>query len=521
MERIIHFTVMQDAAGSDLVAVERARSLNPDWEITVWKDPFDVNEGLLGHYYNRPLDGEGRANLVRLDALHRFGGVFLDHEMALERSLDSLANLDNFFCTEDGTSVSSSVFGVSSGHAISESLIEALLRFEPDWSLPSSITTGTQFLTDQLRWRSDTHLLPRTAFYSLPSALTAHSARPGVFGALAQVESPIHPSKPTAAVFNAMVSPATIGRTSRKGIEKRLRLRKVARRLVERAIDLVRNLAANAAPPSASDVYPASGTLIARTNRGLLLALPAEDLSITPQIVFRGAYEPTELDFIEATLLGGDLMVDVGCNVGMHSLVAAKTVGAFGRVVAFDPNSRAISHFAKSLRLNWLHDRVRVEQCAVGEAAGEMAFFHPVDSLAEGSLALELNSSHAKLHETLGSINRVSVSVVALDEYFTSDVEISVLKVDVEGFDHAVIRGARGLFRKTLIKNLLIEVMRDHAPSSYEDLMTELAWVESCGYEAHFLRPGGVLSSAFAVAALRQQSDFGRNVVLRRAVDIE
>ncbi len=126
--------------------------------------------------------------------------------------------------------------------------------------------------------------------------------------------------------------------------------------------------------------------------------------------------------FITSFLREGDTFVDVGANIGLYTLPASRIVKN-GRVVAVEPSPVNRARLEENLQLNEVSN-VRVEACALGDVRGEMAF-SDVDALA-----------HVKLD---GVGLKVPVKLFA---DIDPGGEIALLKVDVEGFELPVFRGA-------------------------------------------------------------------------------
>lgn len=525
MERIIHFTVPAERSQLHEEAIAAARRLHPEWEVRVWEDPVSFDGALLQQWYDRPLTGAGRADLIRLDVVHRFGGIYLDGDLILQRPLDRLASLDHFFCSEDGYVVTNAAFGAARGNPHARALIDDLLAEEPDWSLRPDLATGPRQWARVLRWRQGLNVVPRDTFFP-----TSWAARPGpglvtTVGVHQWAWSWVSEDERERRAAR-WERPQRGGPTLRERLAVRTRLRQVVLALT-RSVGRLLFPPPEPTPVPAPVQYAAGDALIIETRERITIAVAAEDLSITPEIVRSGTYEPDELAFVRSVLRGGDVMVDVGCNVGMHTLVAAREVGPFGRVVAFDPNPRVLGLLRNSLRLNWLHDRVITVEAAVGAAAGSGTFVSARGDLGGGSVLDfaaggkdEDGSALSALHAVLGSSEQREVRMLALDDEFPLGLEIKVLKIDAEGNDHEVLAGARRVFDERCVAHLLVGVFEEIAPAHFAALMDELERIESLGYEARPIEQGGTLGPVVPVFEVRRRSrtsrQFGHNVVLSR-----
>jgi FkbM family methyltransferase len=145
------------------------------------------------------------------------------------------------------------------------------------------------------------------------------------------------------------------------------------------------------------------------------------------------SWNPEEYAAFRAAARPGDLVIDVGANVGAYTLLFAHWVGPTGRVVAFEPAPDAAAGLRRHLALNALASRVEVHEMAVSDRSGT-AFFDAV--AASGSNALVSAATASSL----------DVRTTTLDEFCSAgDLRPRVVKIDVEGAELSVLRGARRL----------------------------------------------------------------------------
>lgn len=144
---------------------------------------------------------------------------------------------------------------------------------------------------------------------------------------------------------------------------------------------------------------------------------------------------------VQAALAGvlrpGDVVVDVGANVGFLTVIAARLVGAQGRVIAFEPvpdNARQIRRNAKLNRLG----QIEVVESAVADRNGEATL---VLARFAGGAALE------EADRPPDACGELAVPVVTLDDWCAAAglPPPAVVKIDVEGAELAVLRGMAGL----------------------------------------------------------------------------
>ncbi len=188
--------------------------------------------------------------------------------------------------------------------------------------------------------------------------------------------------------------------------------------------------------------------------------LDARDHHITLHVLEHGCWEEHVRAVIMRTLKPGSTFVDVGANVGLHSLFAASIVGPQGRVHAFEPVPRLFETLRLNMDINGLNAIVKAHPVAVSERTGTAEFAHFVSHAAMSGFAVpeERLAYFNGTASTNGSssVNSMTVDTVALDE-FLHDAKIDVMKMDVEGFETLVLRGARRIVHDNANIVLILE----------------------------------------------------------------
>lgn len=144
----------------------------------------------------------------------------------------------------------------------------------------------------------------------------------------------------------------------------------------------------------------------------------------------------------------GDIVVDVGANLGFWSLRAAARTDPTGSVHAFEPDPRNSSRLTHNAQLNALHSIVVVER-ALADTTGH-ATFH---------LANTGDSGKGRLQPRRGLTALLQVSVVTLDSYLAAErvPHVDFMKVDVEGGEEDVFLGAQRLLARADAPLILFE----------------------------------------------------------------
>jgi FkbM family methyltransferase len=162
-------------------------------------------------------------------------------------------------------------------------------------------------------------------------------------------------------------------------------------------------------------------------------------------------FENEETNFVSRFLEAGMYVVDVGAHHGYYTLLASRKVGNQGKVLAIEPSPRERERLNLHLRVNRCRN-VRVGSYALGETEGT----------AELNLVLGSENGCNSLRKPNGAheIEMVPVSVRPLDRVLEECdfPRIDLLKLDVEGAEHSVLRGAGNLLRQRPRPVILAEV---------------------------------------------------------------
>ncbi len=233
---------------------------------------------------------------------------------------------------------------------------------------------------------------------------------------------------------------------------------------------------------------------VAQLPWGLPLEVYADE-AIGYTILTAGVFDPCVSETMHRLIDPGDHVVDVGANVGYLTGLAASRAGASGSVLAFEPHPDVFELLAANAARWRGRDAapVRIHQAALSDRDG-------VASLNAGP-RFHANMGLATLDDgTADAGDLVSVAVRQLDDV-VGDVRIGLLKIDVEGHEPDVLRGAERLLFDGRVRDIIFE---DHEP--YPDASTKL--VERAGYTLLSLSNDLLGVQTGAPAARGQTSDW-------------
>ena len=161
-------------------------------------------------------------------------------------------------------------------------------------------------------------------------------------------------------------------------------------------------------------------------------------------VYFFGSYEPEIRKVIKCVLHPGSVAIDVGANVGWHTLLMAARVREEGRVLAFEPNPTVRQRLCEAIELNRLA-QVSVHDCALSDTSGRVRFNAPMASdprAGTGCIAGRPGSSETDC--------MVEVRCETLDNVLQSTelARVDFIKIDVEGWEWNVLRGASATLQR-------------------------------------------------------------------------
>jgi FkbM family methyltransferase len=162
--------------------------------------------------------------------------------------------------------------------------------------------------------------------------------------------------------------------------------------------------------------------------------------------------------------------------VGLHSIRLARLVGVGGEVIAIEPDPDVVQRARRNIALNGL-DNVRLLSAAASERAGEMQLYRP------GSR--DTNRARASLlHHPYLTGGTATVPVVTVDDVCAGE-SVALIKIDVEGHESAVVRGAADT-----IARHAPAIVFEYAPEMLDDVATQtpFGWLAERGYEIFRIR---------------------------------
>jgi FkbM family methyltransferase len=192
-------------------------------------------------------------------------------------------------------------------------------------------------------------------------------------------------------------------------------------------------------------------------------------------IYYGVGFEHSELAVVKHFVRSGETFFDVGANIGVYTVLASRLVGSGGRVHAFEPLTRVREVLQRNVELNNATNVV-LNAVAVGEKIGEEDLF------------VNMQSGLTSLGRTnRGEVVGVQkVPIWTLDDYANRAGvhSIDFLKIDVEGYEGHVLRGAANLISSSPDLIVLSELARKNFTPLGFSINAVIDWMRDRGFDA-------------------------------------
>jgi FkbM family methyltransferase len=193
-------------------------------------------------------------------------------------------------------------------------------------------------------------------------------------------------------------------------------------------------------------------------------------------IVRLGAWEPHLLGLARALVRPNAVAIDVGAHVGAWTMLLASLVGPSGRVIACEPFAPSAARARAMVEATGIGDRVRVIETAIGDRVGTARLYAAGDSMLRSLVPSAIATDYS------------DVPLATLDSLGIERVD--VIKIDTEGFELAVLRGASELLARC-DPALIIELHADELLAQGASTGDVYALLRARGFTVFDLRPDG------------------------------
>lgn len=168
--------------------------------------------------------------------------------------------------------------------------------------------------------------------------------------------------------------------------------------------------------------------------------------------IYCGLHEYADMAFVLHLLRDGDLFLDLGANIGSYTVLASKVCGASS--IAIEPDPDTVICLQRNVEVNRIGDRVEIVEAALGALPGKASFSVGLDTTNK----ILTDASEASREVRLTSLDCI-----------VGDRRPTMIKIDVEGYEGEVLKGAR----ETLKMQSLLAVETETSDDAVISALTE------------------------------------------------
>ena len=211
--------------------------------------------------------------------------------------------------------------------------------------------------------------------------------------------------------------------------------------------------------------------------------------------IVRATFEPAETAFILKTVRPGMRCVDVGANLGYFTILMAERAGPEGTVYSYEPIERSFDLLSRSVLENGFDNFVQVFPWAVSDRRESLDMVYAKESPNHGGARLK----GVSLSSWVDSCE--TVPAVSLDDEI-QDVCVDFVKIDIEGAEPKAFRGMKRILlkdRPIILSEIHPDLLREVSGKTVRQYLEQM---DTLGYDAHHLKPDGVIGAMVEVDQL-------------------
>lgn len=170
------------------------------------------------------------------------------------------------------------------------------------------------------------------------------------------------------------------------------------------------------------------------------------DSKDTLRLSINEIYEPLETELVKKEVKKGNVVLDIGANIGYYTLIFAKLVGKDGKVFAFEPDPTNFALLKKNVEINGYKNVILVQK-AVSNKTGKLKLYLSEDNLGDH-----------RIYNSHDDRKSVKIEAIRLDDYFKDyDGKIDFIKMDIQGAEGGAIQGMLNLLKKNKLVKIISE----------------------------------------------------------------
>jgi len=194
-----------------------------------------------------------------------------------------------------------------------------------------------------------------------------------------------------------------------------------------------------------------------------------------------GVYEKSEIALMKRVFKPGQVMLDIGANVGLYTGIGGNIIGSQGRIFAFEPDPQSLGFLKKTVAANAL-ENTEVVNAAASNVNGKTTLYVSTN-----------NRGDNRLYDNELSDESFEVDTLRLDDFLEPKgiQAVDVIKIDVQGFEGQVIEGMENTLKNSSNLQMLMEFWPQGLATAGTDPVELLNRLESYGLSINELKDNG------------------------------
>lgn len=237
--------------------------------------------------------------------------------------------------------------------------------------------------------------------------------------------------------------------------------------------------------------------VLAQTHRGHPIYLAPSDIDLSPPILLRGMWEQHVENVLTRCLRPGDTVIDLGANVGYHTLAMASVVGSKGQVHAFEANPEVMRLLRSTMFING-YRWVQLYECAILDQPGTVTLAAAPEHYGSGNIVIDSSPGYDAVYS-----RRSEVACATLDDTLADRVgTVDLIHLDIEGSEPRALRGGTALIERSpqlkIVTEWAVGMMNAHGNNVNE----HVNWLAGLGFKFWYIQNHGELTPVSRSAVL-------------------
>lgn len=143
--------------------------------------------------------------------------------------------------------------------------------------------------------------------------------------------------------------------------------------------------------------------------------------------IFKRKQDADEIEFLKRTIKNGDIVLDIGANIGFYSKILSDLVGESGKVYSFEPDSINFNYFLKNT--NGIKNIISVNKAVADQTKALKLYTSKL-----------LNVDH-RTYKVDEYEKEITIDAVSIDDFVGDKFKVDFIKMDIQGFEMSALRG--------------------------------------------------------------------------------